>query len=41
MDSLLLDSSAERLDIDRVCTYDRRDFAITRPAHRDFLTLLP
>jgi predicted nucleic acid-binding protein len=32
---------AERLDIDRICTYDRRDFSIIRPAHRDYLTLLP
>lgn len=32
---------AERFSITQVCTFDRRDFAIFRPAHCDFLKLLP
>ncbi|MBN1967437.1 MAG: PIN domain-containing protein [Anaerolineae bacterium] len=32
---------AERLDIGQVCTFDRRDFSIFRPAHCDYLELLP
>jgi predicted nucleic acid-binding protein len=32
---------AERLDITRVCTFDRRDFPIFRPLHCDYLELLP
>lgn len=32
---------AERLNISRICTFDRRDFLIYRPQHCDFLELLP
>jgi predicted nucleic acid-binding protein len=32
---------AERLKITQVCTFDQRDFAIFRPAHCDYLELLP
>ncbi len=32
---------AERLNITRVCTFDRRDFSIFRPRHCDYLELLP
>jgi predicted nucleic acid-binding protein len=32
---------AERLDVTRVATFDRRDFAIFRPRHCDYLELLP
>ena len=32
---------SERLNITRVCTFDRRDFPIFRPTHCDFLELLP
>lgn len=32
---------SERLSITQVCTLDRRDFAIFRPAHSDYLELLP
>ncbi len=32
---------AERLNITQVCTFDRRDFSIFRPAHCDYLELLP
>lgn len=32
---------AERLDITRTCTFDRRDFSIFRPRHCDYLELLP
>lgn len=32
---------AERLHITRIATFDRRDFGIFRPRHRDFLELLP
>jgi predicted nucleic acid-binding protein len=32
---------AERLEVKRICTYDRRDFAAYRPTHCDYLELLP
>lgn len=32
---------SERLEVTRVCTFDRRDFAIFRPKHCDYLELLP
>lgn len=32
---------AERLNISQICTFDRRDFAMVRPAHAQFLELLP
>ena len=32
---------AERLDITRVYTLDRRDFSIIRPSHCDYFELLP
>jgi predicted nucleic acid-binding protein len=32
---------AERLTIMQVCTFDRRDFAMFRPCHCDYLDLLP
>ncbi|MBC7811356.1 MAG: PIN domain-containing protein [Burkholderiales bacterium] len=32
---------SERLNITRVCTFDRRDFSIYRPSHCDYLELLP
>ncbi|MCC7451264.1 MAG: PIN domain-containing protein [Anaerolineae bacterium] len=32
---------AERLNITRICTFDRRDFAIFRPTHCAYLDLLP
>lgn len=32
---------AERLDITRIATFDRRDFSIFQPRHCDFLELLP
>jgi hypothetical protein len=32
---------AERLTVTQICTFDRRDFSIFRPAHCDFLELLP
>ncbi|MCY3977203.1 MAG: PIN domain-containing protein [Chloroflexi bacterium] len=32
---------AERLDINRIATFDRRDFSIFRPAHCKFFELLP
>ena len=32
---------AERLDINRIATFDRRDFGIFRPRHCEFLELLP
>lgn len=34
-------AQAERLDITRICTFDRRDFAIYRPTHCETLELLP
>ncbi|MHB8627626.1 MAG: type II toxin-antitoxin system VapC family toxin [Aggregatilineales bacterium] len=32
---------AERLNITHICTFDRRDFSIVRPAHCDYFELLP
>lgn len=32
---------SERMNITRVCTFDRRDFSIFRPKHCDYLELLP
>jgi hypothetical protein len=32
---------SERMNITRVCTFDRRDFSIFRPNHCDYLELLP
>lgn len=32
---------AERLNITRIATFDRRDFSIMQPRHCDFLELLP
>jgi predicted nucleic acid-binding protein len=32
---------SERLQITQVCTFDRRDFSIFRPAHCAYLELLP
>jgi hypothetical protein len=32
---------AERLNIDQVCTFDRRDFSIFKPTHCDYLRMLP
>ena len=32
---------AERLDITRIATFDRRDFSIFQPSHCDYLELLP
>jgi hypothetical protein len=32
---------AERLDIQQVCTFDRRDFSMYRPAHCEHFDLLP
>lgn len=32
---------SERLNITRVCTFDRRDFSMFRPKHCDYLELLP
>jgi hypothetical protein len=32
---------AERLNITRICTFDRRDFAIYRPSHCAYFELLP
>lgn len=36
-----LTALAERLNITRICTFDRRDFSIIRPKHTDYLELLP
>ncbi len=36
-----LTALAERLDITRICTFDRRDFMIIRPKHTEYLELLP
>jgi uncharacterized protein len=36
-----LTALAERLDITRICTYDRRDFSMIRPAHAEYFELLP
>lgn len=32
---------SERLNITKICTFDRRDFSIFRPKHCDYLELLP
>ncbi len=32
---------AERYKIECILTFDRRDFSIFRPRHRDYLTILP
>ena len=32
---------AERMDITRIATFDRRDFSIVKPRHCEFLELLP
>jgi len=32
---------AERLQVTRIATFDRRDFSIFRPSHCEFLELLP
>jgi len=32
---------AERMNITRICTFDRRDFSIIRPRHTDYFELLP
>lgn len=32
---------AERLNITRIYTFDRRDFSLFRPTHCDYLELLP
>ena len=32
---------AERLNITRIATFDRRDFSIFQPSHCDYLELLP
>ena len=32
---------AERLQIARIATFDRRDFHIVRPSHRDYFEILP
>ncbi len=32
---------AERLNITRICTFDRRDFSMIRPKHTDYFELLP
>jgi predicted nucleic acid-binding protein len=32
---------SERLQITKICTFDRRDFSIFRPKHCDYLELLP
>jgi uncharacterized protein len=36
-----LTALAERLDITRICTFDRRDFAMIRPNHAEYFELLP
>lgn len=36
-----LTALAERLKITQICTFDRRDFSMTRPAHVDYSELLP
>ncbi|HLV37426.1 MAG TPA: hypothetical protein VKY59_20070 [Spirillospora sp.] len=41
IDTSSLYALADRLSITQVCTFDRRDFAIFRPAHSDYLKLLP
>ncbi len=36
-----LTALAERLNITRICRFDRRDFSIIRPKHTEYLELLP
>jgi uncharacterized protein len=36
-----LTALAERLDITRICTFDRRDFSMIRPQHTEYFELLP
>lgn len=36
-----LTALAERLNITRICTFDRRDFAMIRPLHAEYFELLP
>jgi predicted nucleic acid-binding protein len=36
-----LTALAERLNITKICTFDRRDFSIIRPKHTEFFELLP
>lgn len=36
-----LTALAERLNISRICTFDRRDFSMIRPNHVEFFELLP
>ncbi len=36
-----LTALAERLNITRICTFDRRDFSMIRPAHTAYFELLP
>lgn len=38
---LAIMAQAERLNITRVATFDRRDFSIYRPGHCEYLELLP
>jgi len=32
---------SERLNVTKICTFDRRDFSIFRPTHCEYLELLP
>lgn len=32
---------AERMNVTQICTFDRRDFALFRPKHCEYLELLP
>jgi hypothetical protein len=34
-------AQAERLNIARIATFDRRDFSVFRPKHCEYLELLP
>jgi len=36
-----LTALAERLNITRICTFDRRDFSMIRPQHTEYFELLP
>lgn len=36
-----LTALAERLNITHICTFDRRDFSMIRPAHIEYFELLP
>lgn len=36
-----LTALAERLEITRICTFDRRDFSMIRPRHVEYFELLP